>query len=607
MPFVVALIVGPALGTASAVTAATSVAKSGGSKSGGTYRVGVEKAFGFTDSFDPTGEYYTLSFAIDSNLLVRTLVGFDHVPGSAGNMLVPDIATSVPAPSNGGTRYTFHIQQGVKFGPPVNRQVTSQDFVYALERVAKPKDGAQYAFYYGVIKGFDAYTAGKTKAISGIETPNARTIVFNLTRPTGDFLYRLAMPAAGPIPQEVAKCFEGQAGRYGRDVVSTGPYMIQGADQIDDSSCTKLKPMTGFDGLTQLTLVRNPDYNPKTDSPAARQNLPDEFVFTVNGNPTDIIDRVAAGDLEDEFAPSLPPQALERYSQDPAKRKYLHLNSADGTEYLTMNLTQPPFDDVHLRRAMNWIMNKAALRQAWGGPSLGTIANHIVPDSIFDDQLAEFAPYKTPGDQGSLAKAKAAMMGSKYDTQHNGTCGAPQCKNVLLLNDSQSTYGKMLPIVQADAQEIGITFHVATVAGAFPTLQTTVKNIPIAIFPGWFKDYADALTFFQPLFNGRTIIATGNSNYSLVGLRPSQAKGLGITGNVANVPSVDAQLDRCSLLSRQPRLGCYENLDRYLMTAVVPWVPYLWVNAAHIAGPDVTQWGYDQFSSTTAYAHVAVS
>ena len=43
------------------------------------------------------------------------------------------------------------------------------------------------------------------------------------------------------------------------------------------------------------------------------------------------------------------------------------------------------------------------------------------------------------------------------------------------------------------------------------------------------------------------------------------------------------------------------------MTTVVPWVPYLFQNAAHIIGPKVTQWQYDQFSSSTAYAHVAVS
>ena len=71
---------------------------------------------------------------------------------------------------------------------------------------------------------------------------------------------------------------------------------------------------------SRLTLVRNPDYDPKTDSPAARQSLPDRFEFTVDPNVTDIVDRVAAGELEDENAAGLPPQALEQYATDPAKR-----------------------------------------------------------------------------------------------------------------------------------------------------------------------------------------------------------------------------------------------------------------------------------------------
>ena len=41
---------------------------------------------------------------------------------------------------------------------------------------------------------------------------------------------------------------------------------------------------------------------------------------------------------------------------------------------------------------------KQALVQAWGGPTVGTIANHIVPDSMFNNQLADYKPYGTPGD-----------------------------------------------------------------------------------------------------------------------------------------------------------------------------------------------------------------
>src|SRR4051812_19897301 len=145
---------------------------------GGTLKVGWEQSFGFTDNFDPTGEYLGDAFGIYSSLLVRTLVGYNHVADAAGNTVVPDIATSVPKPAKGGTVYTFHLKPGVKFGPPVNRAVTSKDIAYALERLAKPKNGAQYGFYYSVIKGFDAYGAGKAKSISGVSTPNASTIVF---------------------------------------------------------------------------------------------------------------------------------------------------------------------------------------------------------------------------------------------------------------------------------------------------------------------------------------------------------------------------------------------------------------------------------------------
>ena len=589
------------------LAASAAAAPGGGAHRGGVYRVAFEGGFPFSDGFDPTGEYDTFSWGIESNLMIRTLVGVDHIAGPAGNVLVPDLAAAVPAPTDGRRTYTFHLRRGVAFGPPVSRDVTSKDVLYAFERLARPKNGAEYAFYYSPIAGFDAYGEGKARSISGIRTPDASTIVFHLTRPTGDFLYRLALPATGPIPSEVAGCFEGRAGLYGRDVVSTGPYMIAGADRVNASSCAALKPMSGYDGLTSLTLVRNPDYDAATDSPAARESLPDEFRFTVDANGVDIIDRVAAGELEDENAVGLPPGALERYATNAAKRPSLHLDPVDRTRYLAMNLTQPPFDDVHVRRAMNWIVDKEALRRVWGGPLLGRIAHHIVPDALFANDLVGYDPYGTPGAHGSLAKAKAAMRGSRYDTAHDGTCSAAACHDVLLLDDSRApAYLALLPVVEADARKIGITFHVLTLAGAGATLGMTAKNVPFAVFTAWVKDYPDPVTFLEPLFDGRSIVPVGNADATLVGLRAGQAAKLGITGSTANVPSVDARLDRCAVLSGTPRRRCYEALDRTLMTSIVPWVPYLQANVAHITGPKVTKWQFDQFTATTAYAHVAV-
>jgi ABC-type transport system substrate-binding protein len=185
-------------------------------------------------------------------------------------------------------------------------------------------------------------------------------------------------------------------------------------------------------------------------------------------------------------------------------------------------------------------------------------------------------------------------------------CSAKECRNVFLLADARLVDGKLVTVMQASAKKIGITFTVRTISGAYPTLQTPSKNIPISARPGWGKDYGDPLTFFAPLFDGRTIIPTGNSNYSLVGLTPAMAKRVKASGTVSGIPSVDSMLDRCAALAGQTRLTCYGNLDRHLMTNVVPWVPYMWSYVTRITSKSVTKYEFDQFATTPSYAHIAV-
>jgi len=605
----VAAVLGALLGTAvltAVLVSAASAEPRAQSAKGGTYRVGWESSFGFNDNFDPTGEYLANAFAINTNLLLRGLIGYNHVAGPAGAKVVPDLATSVPKPTNGGKRYTFKLKSGIKFGPPVNREITSKDVRYAIERMARPKNGAQYAFWLSpVIKGWDAYSKGKTKSLSGIKTPSAKTIVFDLTAPTGDFLLRLGMPATFPMPEEVAKCFEGKPGEYGRYVIASGPYMIEGSDDLDISSCKSLKPISGFNGQTFMKLVRNPNYDAKTDSRKARENNPDRFEFVVNTNLDDIYAKIGAGELEDSYA-TASPKVFREYSTNPSKRKYLHSNWADGTYYITMNLTQPPFDDVHVRRAMNWIIDRSALTKAWGGAVSGEVAQHIIPNTMLGGKLNNYRPFKTPGDRGSLAKAKAEMAKSKY-ANSGGVCSDKACKNVLLITDVRSVDKLILPIVQANAAKIGITFTVRSVNGAYPVIQTTSKNIPISTRPRWFKDYADPSTFIDPLFKGSSIIPEGNTNYALVGVTPGQAKRYGIKGSTTNVPSIDKAAEACAKLVGNSRLNCYAKLDKVLTEQIVPWIPYMSAKTVTILGPKVTKWNFDQNAGFTALAHVAVS
>src|SRR6266511_3159330 len=184
----------------------------GGIQKGGVFRT-AQDDFGFTNAFDPTGEYLASAFSMYDALL-RTLVATNHTAGPKGNELHPDLATALPTISSDQLTYTFKLKSGLKFGPLVNCAITSKDIEY----------------YFGTIKGMD----GKAKSsapISGIETPDDSTIIFHLTKPTGDFLYRLAMAAAAPVPQEVAKCFT-KAGDYGRYLISSGPYMLKGSEAL---------------------------------------------------------------------------------------------------------------------------------------------------------------------------------------------------------------------------------------------------------------------------------------------------------------------------------------------------------------------------------------
>ncbi len=111
-------------------------------------------------------------------------------------------------------------------------------------------------------------------------------------------------------------------------------------------------------------------------------NYADEVQFLTDANNTDIFNKIEAGSLDTAIS-SIPPQVGAKYDTDPNLKQDLHINQGDRIWYLTMNLTQAPFDDVHVRKAMNWIIDKAAMQQAWGGADLGPVANHIVPDSIF--------------------------------------------------------------------------------------------------------------------------------------------------------------------------------------------------------------------------------
>jgi peptide/nickel transport system substrate-binding protein len=570
---------------------------------GGTYRVDVETSFDFTADFDPTAEYTAVGWSF-YNLIIRKLMSYAGTAGSAGNEIHPDLAADMPEISDDGLTYTFTLKDGIMFGPPVSREITSQDIKYAFDRLANPKIGAfGYPLYYEVIEGFKEVEDGKAKSVSGIETPDDKTIVFHLTEPAGDFLYRVAMAAAGPIPEEVAKCFT-KAGDYGRYVISSGPYMVQGSDSLDISSCDSMDPLPGYNPEKQLILVRNPDYDQSTDD--LRSNYPDEFDFLINSSNTDCFDRTKAGEIEDNICGETGKE-IKEYTENPDLEGLLKANPDDGVFYIFMNLTQPPWDDIHVRKAANLIMDKTALIRGWGGSTVGTAATHILPPTMSPSELEGYDPYPSTDFAGDEEAAKAEMAQSRYDTDQDGICDAPECKGVLNIMGNTERDKSMVPVMDSSLGKIGITMTTRNIDDPYQFIFTPKEQTPMSGTAGWGKDYADAFTYYLYLFDGRVITPDFSYNEPLVGLTEDQAKEIGIDWPADGVPSVNDDIDACiAIADDAERTTCWGNLDKKVMEEVVPWIPWIWRNYTNTISSAVTNWDFDQSTGMQAWQHVAV-
>jgi len=577
---------------------------SSGVQRGGVLRVGVS-SFGFSDGFDPTGEYTSIGWA-GFHSIQRGLVTYKYAEGVAGLQVVPDLAVAVPTPTDGGLTYTFHLKPGVKWAPPLARVVTSHDIEYAFERINTASLVAQYGFYYnGIIKGMDG-TATRPTPISGITTPNDQTIVFHLTQATGDFLQRLTLPATYAIPPEVGRCFT-NPGEYGPDIIASGPYMIQGSAKTDVSSCASIKPMTGFDETKQLTLVRNPNYDPATDVQSGRKNYLDGIQITVDSSVSDIFQKIQSGELDTSWGDTPPATVLRQYLTDPALKSRLHSDSTSQLAFIHMNLTTPPFDDIHVRKAVNLILDKAELLKTFGGSTAGQIATQVAPPLLLGNQTSTYDPFATPGQHGSLQLAQAEMKLSKYDPNQTGMCTDPACKGLVMINNNVTPWTDAEGIVVDDLAKIGIQVVPRELdpGAAYNTVQKVSNQVPISMNMTWLYDYPDVYIYLA-VFSTDFLAADGNSNFSLVGLTPALAKSLGVAYPAGGIPSVDSKVSECQAASGAARLQCWIAVDKEVSGNIVPYAPFLVLNRITITGSDVTAFQFSP-AATVAFTQYAVS
>src|SRR5919107_2735176 len=157
------------------------------------------------DYLDPGQTYYTFGYTV-AYATQRPLYSFE--PDDAEKP-VPDLAEGDPQISEDNKTITVKLRSGVKYSPPVNREVTSKDVKYAFERAFSENVPSGYATsYFAEIKGAPD-TPGKIKDIPGIKTPDDRTIVFELDKPTAvTVAAALVMPISVPVPREYGEQYD---------------------------------------------------------------------------------------------------------------------------------------------------------------------------------------------------------------------------------------------------------------------------------------------------------------------------------------------------------------------------------------------------------------
>ena len=204
-------------------------------------------------------------------------------------------------------------------------------------------------------------------------------------------------------------------------------------------------------------LVRNPSWDASTDE--LRPAYADRIETTIGGTAEDIALKIDAGDMDLGLDAVPPANQVQQYTTDPDLKDRIHADPSDAVRFLEMNLANPPFDDIHMRKAMNWALDKQGFLQLRGGPIFGDIAGHIMVNSLENNLLLDYDPYATPDGGGDIQKAMEEIKQSKYDADGDGVCDAPACSDVLTMSDSADPYPKQLALLQQVIQPLGITLN----------------------------------------------------------------------------------------------------------------------------------------------------
>ncbi|MDX3236515.1 ABC transporter substrate-binding protein [Streptomyces sp. ME03-5709C] len=432
------------------------------------------------DDFDPA-RLYTSGGGNIPGLVFRTLTTRNRENGAAGAKVVPDLATDTGTPNGDATVWTYHLKDGLKYedGSPI----TTADIKYGIERsfAAELSGGAPYLRDW-LVGGKDYQGPYKDKAgLTSIETPDAKTIVFHLNKPEGDFPFLATQTSFAPVPKA-----KDTGTKYENHPFSSGPYKVVGNENDGE----------------HLVLERNTHWDQKTDE--ERKAYPDRIDVRSGLDAAVINQRLSAGSGKDAATvttdTNLTAAELAKITGDKELAGRVGTGHFGYTDYIAFNPNVKPFDNPKVRQAVSYAVDRTTVVNALGGSSLAEPATTVLPAQ----EAFGHTPYDAfpAGKSGDAAKARELLKEAGY----------PNGLTVTLTHDSSP--GEQGPEVATALQDAlkkaGITVRLQGLeSSAYSEKIHNVKTEPGLFLSGWGADWPSGGPFLAPLFDGRQIVKDG--------------------------------------------------------------------------------------------------
>jgi YVTN family beta-propeller protein len=494
------------------------VAANPGSHRGGTLVIVTTTKFSTTSNeissidpafYDQANPPQFMGLAYDS------LVTFQQTSGAAGLRLVPDLALSIPAASDGGKTYTFRIRPGIRYSD--GQPLRPDDFRRAIERLFAVNSPGTSSFKALVGGGICPPIPDHCPAIGTDDRTG--TVTFHLSAPDSDFLYGLAQSYAAPIPPGTPDRETGS-----RTVPGTGPYKI-----VSISS-------------TKVRFVRNPFFHEWSHA-AQPDGNPNSIVWRALPSTHDAVAAVEQG-RADWLYFHIQPHAYQQLElQDPAQ---LHSNPLPVVDFAGFDTQIPPFNDVRVRQALNYAIDRNKIVQLYGGPSLATPTCQPIAPLL--PGYKRYCPYTLhPNPNGAYSGPDMAR--ARQLVAESGTRG----ETINLLGDPDiGVPPATVPLYFASVLR-SLGYRVHTYLVPFNRIMQLGVAPQIAVNGDWTPAYPDPSSYIPSFLS-----CAGGNNW----------------GGYCN-PTVDREMQqaqRLDLTNPPKARAVWETIDRQL-TNTAAWVP----------------------------------